>query len=192
MIEETSEAISAELRELSKSAKYCELQPKVSGKPIGIYFSELADRIEAAGKREHAEIEANAIAHTTSHMDAVHRDDCRDCVYREPGNAAAMRDACVAVSQAFDDALICTDYQMTDAEMDRLEDVRRKVKFVLAAPSRNCDIGTVDEIRSRLRDYCRSHLCGKCPFDKETDEIDDNHSCVIRWLLSPAKEGGAT
>ena len=51
MIEETSEDISAELRELSRGAKYCELQPKVFGKPIGTYFAELADRIDAAGKR---------------------------------------------------------------------------------------------------------------------------------------------
>ncbi len=52
MIEETSEAISAELRELSRSAKYCELQPKVFGKPIGTYFAELADRIDALAKRD--------------------------------------------------------------------------------------------------------------------------------------------
>ena len=52
MIEETSEAISAELRELSRGAKYCELQPKVFGKPIGTYFAELADRLDAWAKRD--------------------------------------------------------------------------------------------------------------------------------------------
>ena len=51
MIEETSEDISAELRELSRSAKYCELQPTVFGKPIGTYFAELADRLDAWAKR---------------------------------------------------------------------------------------------------------------------------------------------
>lgn len=52
MSEETSEDISAELRELSRGAKYCELQPKVFGKPIGTYFAELADRLDAWAKRD--------------------------------------------------------------------------------------------------------------------------------------------
>ncbi len=52
MIGETSDDISAELRELSMGAKYCELQPKVFGKPIGTYFAELADRLDAWAKRD--------------------------------------------------------------------------------------------------------------------------------------------
>ena len=52
MIGETSDDISAELRELSRGAKYCELQPKVFGKPIGTYFAELADRLDAWAKRD--------------------------------------------------------------------------------------------------------------------------------------------
>ena len=39
--------IAKELRELSESAKYRESQPTVYGKPISIYFAEVADRIEA-------------------------------------------------------------------------------------------------------------------------------------------------
>lgn len=44
---ETLAEISEELRNLSKSAKYCELQPTVFGKPIALYLGELADRINA-------------------------------------------------------------------------------------------------------------------------------------------------
>ena len=44
--------ISAELRTLSRSAKQYGLQPTVYGKPINIYFAELADRFDAAHKRE--------------------------------------------------------------------------------------------------------------------------------------------
>ena len=40
--------ISAELRTLSRSAKLYGLQPTVYGKPINIYFAELADRIDVA------------------------------------------------------------------------------------------------------------------------------------------------
>lgn len=44
--------ISAELRTLSRSAKQYGLQPTVYGKPINIYFAELADRIDAAVQSE--------------------------------------------------------------------------------------------------------------------------------------------
>ena len=50
--QETYADISAELRALSRSAKYCELHPTVYGKPIDVYFAELSDRIEEAAKRE--------------------------------------------------------------------------------------------------------------------------------------------
>lgn len=52
---ETSADIEAELRELSESAKYAkysEYQPTVYGKPIALYFAELADRIKAVVKQE--------------------------------------------------------------------------------------------------------------------------------------------
>lgn len=54
---ETSADIEAELRELSVSAKsaiakHGEYQPTVYGKPIALYFAELADRIKAALKQE--------------------------------------------------------------------------------------------------------------------------------------------
>ena len=49
---ETYSEITAELRELSEGAVYCELQPKVFGKTISLYFAELADRIDAAVKRD--------------------------------------------------------------------------------------------------------------------------------------------
>jgi hypothetical protein len=49
--EETIKAILEELRALSRSAKFCELRPTVYGKPIDIYFAELADRVEAAVSR---------------------------------------------------------------------------------------------------------------------------------------------
>ena len=50
--QETYADISDELRTLSKSSKYCELQPTVEGRPISVYFAELADRIEEAIRRD--------------------------------------------------------------------------------------------------------------------------------------------
>ena len=41
--------ISAELRDLSESAKHCKLLPcTIYGKPVDLYFAELADRVDAA------------------------------------------------------------------------------------------------------------------------------------------------
>ncbi len=96
------------------------------------------------------------------------------------GNAAKMREALEAVNSAFDDALICTDYQMTEAEMDRLEDVRRKIKDALSTPPRNCDrCATKDEaIGAFLASRGATH---RRIWSDECDEF-------IAWLFAP--EGG--
>ena len=62
MIEEKYETyaeITAELRSVSRGAKgsgiyakYCESQPTVFGKPIGIYLADIADRIDACAMHE--------------------------------------------------------------------------------------------------------------------------------------------
>ena len=87
--DETLADIEAELRDLSRSeklyvgAKYSEPQPTVNGKPIGIYFADLADRIKAAAKCELEEREHVAEEHATEHAEAVARDNCRDCLGRD-------------------------------------------------------------------------------------------------------------
>ena len=64
----------------------------------------------------------------------------------------------------------------------------------LAAPARNCDVGTLDEQRARLKAFCDSHghgfdgqknySCENCPF------IDDKE-CELAWANQPiSKEGG--
>lgn len=58
---------------------------------------------------------------------------------------------------------------------------------IYSAP-RNCDVGSANEMRSRMSNYCNTHLCGKCPFDSVTDEMADEKICVIRWMLAPYGE----
>lgn len=65
--------IEEELRDLSRSAEYCDLQPPVNGMTISAYFANLADRIAA--------------------IDSA---DAWRSLYT-PGNAAAMREALVSV-----------------------------------------------------------------------------------------------
>lgn len=75
MNEETLKEILEELRSLSKSELYSlpksvevyEHQPKVSGKPIFVYFAELADRTEAAVSRLRNAL--NVVVNLTKIMD---------------------------------------------------------------------------------------------------------------------------
>ena len=62
IVAELRDLSKAELRRTAMSVNVCEPQPTVFGKPICVYFAELADRIEAAAEREKAEAEANALA----------------------------------------------------------------------------------------------------------------------------------
>ena len=68
------------------------------------------------------------------------------------------------------------------------------IDAALAAPARNCDVGTLDEQRARLKAFCDSHghgfdgqknySCENCPF------IDDKE-CELAWANQPiSKEGG--
>ena len=127
--QETSADIIAEIRELSKSAKHCELLVTVYGKPLDLYIAELADRLEAAWKREKAAIEADALAAgglveasrtTTENSSAV-------------GAAAKLREAAEKV------------VEITKREWDAfretaaMEAMHKICKAALAAPRKNCD-----------------------------------------------------
>ena len=58
----------------------------------------------------------------------------------------------------------------------------------LAAPPRNCDVGTAEEQEDRFRRYCNSRgtFCGDCPlYNNRRGE------CRFAWAQMPYKEGGA-
>ena len=57
----------------------------------------------------------------------------------------------------------------------------------LAAPARNCDVGSVEEQMYRLRSYCdRQGDCVKCPIKKES--IGMAFFCGIAWSQKPYKQ----
>ncbi len=141
---ETYADISAELRDLSRSeklsigAKYCEPQPMVGGKPIGIYFAELADRIEAAIERDR----------TSRHSIKIPI----EVVPELAGNATEMRVALVALRDAarnfchqilnskYND--IMDEYKCRARGFPALLDLRYaipKANVALSKPPRNCD-----------------------------------------------------
>lgn len=99
------------------------------------------------------------------------------------GNRMKMRDALLNI-QEYAAAMDVDDGNVL-AILDACRDA-------LAAPPRNCDVGTVEEQAERMRLYCNSHgedesgcfRCEKCPF--LTDE-----RCELAWAQMPyeAEEG---
>ncbi|MBP5510857.1 MAG: hypothetical protein J6Z49_08070 [Kiritimatiellae bacterium] len=166
--------IETELRTLSQSSKYCELQPTVSGKPISFYFAEIADRIKAA-------------APTTEKSSAV-------------GNAVATREALVQCELFLGNVsrhghpTLCHGDQSTAC--NGVDELRGVVVRALSEPPRNCDVGTAEEQAERFYKFCTEHfsaisnMCSpRCPcFDS-----DDQCHCLCKWEQMPyeAEEGGA-
>ena len=180
---ETYADISAELRDLSRSeklsigAKYCEPQPMVDGKPIGIYFAELADRIEAAIERDRTSRRSIKIP--------------IEVVPELAGNAAAMREALVALRDAarnfyhqilnskYND--IMDEYKCRERGFSALLDLRYaipKANFALTEPPRNCDLPDPED---RFGKFCMSRSCESCPFQKSV-------CCRCKWLMAPESE----
>ena len=134
-----------------------------------------ADRIEAAWKREAAEIEVNAAP--------------LPAVMLTHGNAAALREALESA-----DSLIAEGIETdVDKELEHpfhLEFAREQIAAALSEPPRNCDVGDGREQERRYEDYCHAHLnewncCQDCPLVGEP-------SCEFAWGQMPyAAEEGA-
>lgn len=125
----------------------------------------LADRIEAAAKRER---EANREKSS------------------QVGNAAKMREALVKSDAAF--RLISKSAWFIDAnfsETKKLMDAGNAIEVALAAPTRNCDVGTPEEQFKRFNMFCFPIKCRECKLYTEEDLYD----CIFRWLQLPYEEG---
>lgn len=97
--------------------------------------------------------------------------------YRTVGNSAAMYAALVKVKKLFDGRIMF---------QPAIREAHKAVNAALAAPPRNCDIylteEAVDAATMTVRD-CKA--CSR--IDMEAPCV----FCMVRWLLAPAKEGGA-
>ena len=103
----------------------------------------------------------------------------------EASNVKAMRkalsDACYAMHN-----FLKTKYGGFD-EMAKALD---KAKFALAAPPRNCDVGTPEEQSARFDAHCRKHMgCLTCQL-REKDGSVPKH-CEFAWAQMPYEEGEA-
>lgn len=91
----------------------------------------------------------------------------------ETGNAAVLREVLVEVKKRIGGMW----------EWCEIEDV---VEAALAAPARNCDVGTVEEQTRRLRANCEKYKpsCKGCKF--LTDIQHEN--CWLKWAQMPYAE----
>ena len=97
------------------------------------------------------------------------------------GNAAAMREALVMVKRLFDWRL------MWHPDIRKTHEA---VNAALAAPPRNCDVGTAEEQSARFDAHCRKNMgCLTCPL-REKDGGVPKH-CEFAWSQMPYEEGGA-
>ena len=106
---------------------------------------------------------------------------------RERGNFAELREALKAIS-GLCDRLIPT----WDGAIGRIKDI---AEAALAAPPRNCDVGTVQEQDERFHRFCVKHHTGSCagchnPVGDYT-VANGVRECALVWAQMPYEEGGA-
>lgn len=99
----------------------------------------------------------------------------------EASNVKAMREALVMLKRLFDGRL------MWQSDIRKAHEA---VNAALAAPPRNCDVGTADEQRDRLEAFCGKHFrysadnpCSGCQAYN-----GDSSPCVYRFLQMPYDE----
>lgn len=136
-----------------------------------------ADRLEAAWKREKAKIEADALA----------AGGIVEAERHKPGNAAAMREALTKVSEWMAHRIATGGCEASPTFPTVLEDI---VLPALAAPRRNCDVGSAEEWADRYIRFCDSHYknhgnCFGCA------ALKFRGRCEFAWAQMPYEEGGA-
>lgn len=133
------------------------------------------------------------LRHYADRLKAAHK--------RERGNAAKLREAASYLTSIFD-----CDIQFLERHAKELIDTGaygggiiehilnsiRLAKEALAAPPRNCDVGTAEEQEKRFHDFCRarhlprmedsSYCAYKCPLEGDT-------CCGLQWAQMPYTEG---
>ena len=165
-------------------------------------FQDYADRLEAAYRREKAAIEADALE-VGGIVEAAHRREISERVTRAVKNTAKIIDEQKRVGDAakLREALefcvkgMCGFCRM-DAEARGMTtecvngcEALRKAKAALAAPARNCDVGTAKNQTRRFSEFCGNYdQCMtddcKCPL------LEKQGTCEFEWAQMPYEEGG--
>lgn len=120
------------------------------------------------------------------------------------GNRQKMREALVKIRRelnSYCDGCTLLDRMTEDPPdytclRDSLLEIERIVAAALAAPARQCDIGTADEQDARFSRYCvekRSGSCSGCPDAVGGFTVANGiRECALVWAQTPydAEKGG--
>ena len=107
----------------------------------------------------------------------------------EANNMKAMREACANIAEYAKAAKCHTEDAHTLGFLDQIE---LWAKAALAAPARNCDVGTAEEQEVRFRNYCWNHSSRdknmecQCPID-----VEGKAGCKLEWSQLPYNESEA-
>jgi len=132
-----------------------------------------ADRIESEVRRAHEEWEAVARAQDVAQtvmMEEIEK-------LRAPGSVAAMRKALKRVES-----------ELSTMNPRGWGDTLAYVRAALAAPARNCDVGTPDEQAERFEAECKRYAhCTPCPIHAAWGEFREGKpkSCQLIWAQMP-------
>ena len=180
---ETIADIVAELRDVATNTKLYGPQPTVYGKPIDIYIAEVATDIAAAHKREvdklNSVIQAT-VSRADAEIDRLRREISE--LEKKIGNAAKLREALITILDKAHEQYV------NDFGIDTVW-IQNVANTALAAPPRNCDVGTAEEQAERYMNFCHNYpKCTGCPCVGRMLY----HQCEFAWAQMPyeAKEGG--
>ena len=107
-------------------------------------------------------------------------------VSKEHGDCAKLREALETLRELLGDLLRLGDAEYHD-DFSNFCDI---IDAALAAPPRNCDVGTLEEQSKRKIEFCYNQAgCFNCPFSKSATLT----LCALAWAQMPyeEKEGGA-
>lgn len=110
---------------------------------------------------------------------------------QEIGNGAKMREALEALSSW---AKVVINNPKDATAIECAVFIKETIKAALAAPPRNCDVGTAEEQTERMHEnYCSHHECYVIPTDAEPygcPLYEQGVDCRLKWARMPYKEGG--
>ena len=165
---------------------------------LTLWRDEIADRLEAAYKREKAAIEADALS-AGGLIEAMRQKKATAENSSAVGDCAKLREAVVEIIDYLEPIRKWTapskeNHTKLTALFAAVDTVYTKAKNALAAPVKNCEVGTVEEQFARFRKFCKkdsmdsfestAYCAYECP-------CGNNYDCKLAWAQMPYSEGGA-
>lgn len=151
----------------------------------GDHAHALADRIEAAWKRERAKVEADALS-VGGVVEAAR--------HKPVGNTAAMREALEDMYNILEKLQLYTphinDVSLMRSFRGRICRAKKIVDAALSAPARNCDIYTTSgEADRALTEYCSKMAeTGECV--RSCPYREAKGGCAFGWILAASGTKG--